>query len=183
MKRLFKFKYPKLTALVIAIITAYLLFAKTPLGIYVSNLGNLSYFGVFISGIFFSFGFSAPFSAGFFIALKPDNPILFAIIGGLGALISDMFIFSLIKVSFKKEFISLEKTPAMKKIGKLFETSFLKKIKVYLLYAFAGILIASPLPDEIGVIMLSGLTKIKVLNLAIISFVLNTIGILILLFI
>jgi uncharacterized membrane protein YdjX (TVP38/TMEM64 family) len=49
------------------------------------------------------------------------------------------------------------------------------------MYAFAGILIASPLPDEAGVIMLAGLTKIKTWALAIISIILNTIGILIML--
>ena len=49
------------------------------------------------------------------------------------------------------------------------------------MYAFVGILIASPLPDEIGVIMLAGLTKINFKILAIISFILNTLGILIIL--
>ena len=49
------------------------------------------------------------------------------------------------------------------------------------MYAFAGILIASPLPDEAGVTMLAGLTKISVKSLALISFILNTLGIIILL--
>jgi len=48
---------------------------------------------------------------------------------------------------------------------------------------YLGILIASPLPDEAGVIMLAGLTKIKSNVFAILSFSLNTAGILILLLI
>jgi len=56
-----------------------------------------------------------------------------------------------------------------------------EKIRIYLMYAFAGILIASPLPDEAGVTMLAGLTKISVKSLALISFILNTLGIIILL--
>jgi hypothetical protein len=52
-----------------------------------------------------------------------------------------------------------------------------KKLRTYLMYIFAGGLIASPLPDEAGVILLAGLTKIKPRILAIIGFILNSLGI------
>jgi len=51
----------------------------------------------------------------------------------------------------------------------------------FFLYIIAAILIASPLPDEAGITILAGLTKIKAYAVAIISIILNTIGILILL--
>ena len=52
-----------------------------------------------------------------------------------------------------------------------------KRTKHYLLYAFAGLVIASPLPDEIGVSLL-GISKIKLYKFIIISFIFNTIGVL-----
>jgi len=178
---LFKYKYPKLTLLVLAIILAYILFRNPNVSGFVSGLGNLSYLGVFIAGLFFAFGFSAPFSVGFFITLNPENLILAGIIGGLGALLGDLFIFNLIKVSFKGEFNQINKTKAVKAARKFIKDSFGKKITYYLLLAFAGFFIASPLPDEVGVSLLAGLTNIKQGILAVISFTLNTLGIIVLL--
>lgn len=181
MKRLFKFRYPKIMLLILAIILAYLLFRNPSVQDYVSHLGALSYVGIFIAGILFAFGFTAPFSVGFFINLDPSNIWLTGLVGGLGALMADLIIFSTIKFSFEGEFKRLRNSPTIVKIKKVIEQSFTEKIKVYLMYIFAGILIASPLPDEAGVIMLAGLTKISAKILALISFLLNTLGIIILL--
>jgi len=167
--------------LILAIILAYIFFGNPSIQNYISHLGALSYAGIFIAGIFFAFGFTAPFSVGFFINLDPSNIWLAGIVGGLGALIADLIIFSTIKISFEDEFKRLRNSNTIVKITKLIEKSFTEKIKVYLMYAFAGILIASPLPDEAGVIMLAGLTKISAKSLALISFILNTLGIIILL--
>jgi len=180
-KRAWKFKYPRILVLIIMILLAYLIFREPPVNSFVSNLGSLSELGIFIAGMLFSFGFTAPFAAGFFITLNPENIFLAGIIGGLGALISDFLIFSFIRISFKREFNQLKKTKPIKFLSFEIEKKFEKKVKIYLLYIFAGILIASPLPDEIGIIMLADLTKIKPYTLAILSFILNTGGIIILL--
>ena len=177
---LFGFRYPKTALLIITIIIACIIFKNPFINEFVGSLGNLSYFGVFIAGVLFAFGFTAPFAAGFFITLNPSNILAAGIVGGLGALLSDLFIFSFIRISFEDEFKRLGKTKLIKKTETSIERNFGKKLKNYLIYALAGFLIASPLPDELGVIMLAGLTKIKVDILAIISFILNTTGIIIL---
>lgn len=181
MKTLFKLKYPKIFLLILFIILAYVIFSNPKVSGFISSLDNLKYLGIFIAGIFFTFGFSSPFSAGFFITSNPDNILLAGVIAGFGAMLGDLFIFNLIRFSFIDEFQKLKKTKIAREINSVIEKDFGKKIKNYLMYTFVGILIASPLPDEIGVIMLAGLTKIKQNLLAIISFILNTIGILILL--
>ncbi|MBS3083383.1 hypothetical protein J4423_01115 [Candidatus Pacearchaeota archaeon] len=181
MKKLFKFKYPKIMLLTATIVLSYLIFRNPSISSYFSHLGNLGYFGVFIGGILFAFGFTAPFSVGLFISLAPSNIWIAGIVGGFGALISDLLIFKFIKISFEDEFKRLRKTRTIKGMGYLIQRSVGERIKVYLMYVFAGILIASPLPDEIGVVMLAGLTKINFKVLAILSFILNTLGILIIL--
>ena len=175
------YDYPKLTALVICIILAYFLFSNPSTQTYASHLGSYGYLGVFIAGILFAFGFTAPFSVGFFISLNPANIWIAGIIGGLGALMSDLIIFSTIKVSFEDEFKRLRNSKTFVRITRLIEKSIKEKIRIYLMYVFVGILIASPLPDEAGVTMLAGLTKISAKSLALISFILNTLGIVILL--
>ena len=57
--------------------------------------------------------------------------------------------------------------------------NFSRRFRIYLLYAFAGLIIASPLPDEVGVMMLSGLTSINTKTMILISFLFNSLGILI----
>ncbi|PIN77882.1 hypothetical protein COV15_01145 [Candidatus Woesearchaeota archaeon CG10_big_fil_rev_8_21_14_0_10_34_12] len=85
-----------------------------------------------------------------------------------------MLLFSFIRFSFENEFLSLRKTKFFKEISELVEATFGSKLKFYLLYFLAGVVIASPLPDEFGVIMIAGLTKIKPGTLAFVGFVLNS---------
>jgi membrane protein DedA with SNARE-associated domain len=125
----------------------------------------------------FSFGFLAPFAIGFFITLNPKDIFLTSIVAGLGASLSCWIMFHTIRISFMKEFNRLENTKTIKKIIKLIDKKINHKVRNYLLYIFAGIVISSPLPDEIGITMLAGLTKIKQNVLIIISFILSTIGI------
>ncbi len=181
MRRLFKFKYPKLLVLAIFIILSYLLFSNEDVQNFVLGLGNLSYIGVFLAGILLAFGFTAPFAVGFFII--SDYPLIFiaAVLGALGAMVGDLIIFRFIRSYFMDEFIRLEHTKEVKKITELIKKEFSHKARIYLIYAFAGIAISSPLPDELGLVMLAGLTKINGFLLGKISFVLHFIGILIIL--
>lgn len=175
------FRYKKIFLLLLSILASYFIFSNPKVADYVSSLNSFGYLGVFIAGLFFAFGFTSPISAGFFITLNPENLWLAGVLGGLGALIGDIIIFKFIRFSFMDEFQRLKKTSIIKKVSMLIDETLGHKIKVYFIYAFAGIFIASPLPDEAAIIMLAGLTKIKLNILAIISFVMNTAGILILL--
>ncbi|MEM2956544.1 MAG: hypothetical protein QW041_03160 [Candidatus Pacearchaeota archaeon] len=167
------FKYPKLSGFVLAVIIAYVMFSNPNVSKFIANLGELGYLGAFIAGIFYTFGFSSPFSAGFFIDLNPSNVVLAGILGGLGAFSGDMFIFRFAKKYFREEFEMLGKNKIIKSIG--------KRMSNFVLYIFAAILIASPLPDEAGITMLAGISKIKFYLIASMSIIFNTLGIFILL--
>ena len=180
-KKVFKFKYPKLLLLSLIIVLTYIIFTQSYFEKPVSLIKDLGYFSIIISGVLFSFGFTTPIATGIFLSLNPENIFLAALLGGTGAMISDLFIFKIIKLSFTNEFKLLEKTRSLKTIISLIDKNIKHKIKIYLLYAFVGIIIASPLPDEMGVTMLAGLTSIKINKLALLSFLLNTTGIAILL--
>ena len=182
-KRLFAFKYPKLLLLAITILLSYYLFNFPAFSSWISQLGSLSYLGTFIAGILFSFGFTAPFSVGFFLTTNAENIFLATVMGGIGAMTSDLLIFKIIKVSFLNEFESLKKEKLVKSIRKIVYNHSPTLLKHYLLYVFAGIIISSPLPDEIGVSLLAGLTTISAKKLAIIGFILNSIGIFLILLI
>lgn len=173
----FHFHYRKLFLLVLVALIAYFIFRNPEVQGFVSSLGKLEYLGIFIAGMLFTFGFTTPFAVGFFVVLNPSNPFLVALIGGVGALVGDLFIFSVIRFSFIDEFKRLEKTSVIKGIRNEMKTHFSHRVRLYILYALAGIIIASPLPDEAGVIMLAGLTNIRAKVMASISFLFNSLGI------
>lgn len=180
---LFKLKYPKISIFIILIVVAYFIFKIQYVNQFVSSLsfGSLGYFGIFIAGILFSLGFTAPFAVGFFLLLNPSNIWLAAVVGGLGSLLADLSIFEFDKLSLEDEFRKINKSKPSKKINQLIKNLFGKKANIYLTSFIACIFIASPLPDEFGVTMIEGLTKINVKMFILISFILHTLGMLILL--
>jgi len=181
-KKFFGSQYPKLILLIIIIIITYHLFQNPLIVEYTEKLNQIGYVGIFIAGMLFAFGFSAPIAVAFFIISNPSNIIIAGIVAGFGAFLSDMAIFNWVKYSLEDEFEKIKHSKTIKGLNKKIERNIGLKIRNYLLYFFAGILIASPLPDEVGVTMMAGLTKIKRRVLGIISFILNTIGITIILY-
>lgn len=173
-------KYPKFLLLFITILVAYLLFngrTNPKFHVFVVSLGFL---GTFLTGILFTYGFTAaPATAIFLILAKEQNILLAGLIGGLGALLGDLFIFNFIRHSFKDEVRKLNREKVIVYINHKTPSLF----KRYFLPLAAGFIIASPLPDEIGVTMLATIKSISTKIFSILSYLLNTAGIFIILLI
>ena len=173
-------KYPKLLLLLITFIAAYLLFYSrnyTPFNDFILSLG---YSGTFVAGMLFTYGFTAaPATAIFLILAQHQNIYLASLIGGIGALIGDLLIFSFIRHSFADEFRKLSR----EKIIMQFNGRMPDRIKKYFLPVVAGFVIASPLPDEIGIMLLAASKAISTKIFGVISYVLNTAGIFVIYFI
>lgn len=180
-EKIFRFKYPKLLILTISIVLAYALFSDIEFTNKIP-LTSTGYLTTFIGGILIAFGFTIPFGVGLLINSSPQNLVIGALVAGLGATLSDLLIFKFIKFSFMNEFKEIEKTKTMKKIKEIVTKNKHILIRHYLIYVFVGIIIATPLPDEIGVSMLAGLTTINAKKLAIISFILHSLFIFLILY-
>lgn len=178
-----RFRYHKLLILLLSIAGAYYIFSNGQFDGFLESIRSSWYFGTLLAGMMFSFGFTTPFSVGYFLTLNSPNILVHGIIGGFGALISDLLIFHIVRLSFMDEFEMLENTRPMKFLSRIINRSIGKKIMNYLKFSIAGIIIASPLPDELGITMLAGLTKIRSSVLSLISIVMNTIGIMVILWI
>jgi len=144
---------------------------------FLSQLGILS---ALLGGMLFSFGFSAPFGMGIFLAIAPDIPIWIAApVGGFGAFLSDVAIFQTLRVPFfALEVERLRSASLTRWLHSVFlHDGMSDRIHKFALWTMAGIFIASPLPDEIGVSLVSTLTNIESKRFALLSFLLNTAGI------
>lgn len=174
-----KIQYPKLSALLICITAAYILFRTDFFKDLAGILNSHGYISIFLAGFLFAYGFTAPFAVGFFITLATQvNIFIAAALAGGGALIADLIIFQFIRTSFQNEFDRLKLTRLFQKIRALLDNHFSNKLKKYILWSIAGFLIASPLPDEFGVSLISGFTNLNKKIFSAISYFLNTMGIL-----
>jgi len=169
-----KIKYPKFALLLLTFVIAYALLSWRSTLPFQDVLLSLGYFGAFILGIFFAYGFTAAPATVFLLMLAKDyNIFLFGLIGGLGALTADLFLFTFIRSSFADEI----KKASNEKVVKKFSHMIHGHLKKYVVPALAGFIIASPLPDEIGVCLLAT-SKISPRAFSVLSYLLNTLGIL-----
>ena len=172
-------KYPKLLLLACTVILATVMFRTESTQSFFHGLGDFGYISAFFGGMLFAFGFGAPFGVAILATIANDvNIFIGAGLGGLGALLSDYLLFKFIRLTFNDE---IERFKNSKSFG-LFHGLLIRrippKISFYISLGIAGIVIASPLPDEFGVALLAGITTVRERTFAIISFALNTLGIL-----
>ena len=183
MKLLRKIKHPKLTTFAVVIVIAYIIFSGETVKNFFGQLGFSSYFGALMAGSLYAFGFTSPIATGIFLTMNPPNIFLAAFLGGIGALLVDILIYKFTSLSFKDEFEDLRKTNAIKSTKRIIKKKFGRKILKYLNYLLAVLIIGSPLPDEAGITILAGFSKIKLTELIIISYLCNTAGIFVILLI
>src|SRR3989344_8699845 len=169
-----RYHYKNLTFLVASLCIAYALSGNETFHSYLLHLGNLGYVGAFISGILFVSTFTVAIaSLILLVLLEGYSPWEIGLIAGAGAVIGDLIIFRIIKDDLKKEIVSLYNfVDHNNHLRKVFHSRYFS----WTLPVIGAILIASPLPDEIGV-SLMGLSKISTIRFVILSFVLNATGI------
>lgn len=129
-------------------------------------------FAIFVAGLMYASFVTTPLSiASFYLLALHTNPLLLALIGGVGAAVGDVLLIHLLRL-LKKDLPRFSTKGLVHDIKKL-----LHSVNLHFVALTLGILIiASPLPDEIGLILL-GATKLPDYKIFLISAVLNAIGI------
>jgi len=170
--------YPKLTILVTTYAVVLFMFNEN-INVHIHYaLAPLGYLGIFITGVLYTYGFTSAIATAILLILAGDQNILAAaLIGGAGAVIGDLTIFRFIKHSVADEFRNLTKEK-----GIIYLTASIpKNLKKHIVIILGYLVLSSPLPDEIGVSFLASYTKVSERMFIIISYVMNTLGILIIL--
>lgn len=167
-------KYKNLTIFGISLIVAFALSRFEAFHTFLLSLGNLGYIGAFLAGMLFVSTFTVTTGAVILLVLAEQlSPIEIGLIAGLGAVVGDFTIFRFIKDNLASELESiynhLDSDHHFKKV-------LHSKYFSWTLPVIGAIIIASPFPDEIGV-SLMGISKMKTYQFIFLSFLLNTIGI------
>ena len=167
--------FSDLSIILVSILVAVILVKAHVITRLLDGIENLEWLGSFVAGLFFTSVFTtAPAIVALGEIARANSLWTTALFGAAGAVIGDMFIFSFMRDRFSEHLMELLKHEGM---GKRFRAVFRLRSFKWLTFLLAGLIIASPLPDEIGISLL-GFSKMKLSRFLVLSFVVNTIGIL-----
>ena len=164
--------FPRLTTITLSYVAAGLVFIFLGPKFFQTLIVPFGIIGVFAAGALYTYSFTTSIGALLLIALLPYHSVgVMAVVGGIGAAVADFTIFKLIRNDLKKEVDRIATSKLIQQIG--CRGIFCKRWFRDLLGA---IVIASPLPDEVGVAMMST-AKIKKETFILLTFIADVIGI------
>lgn len=127
----------------------------------------------FVAGMLYTSFLTSPIALAMLIGLAQDNnPIMIAVVGGLGGAFVDFLIVRVLRDN-SKDINAVSKELQFQKVAKFLKSYHLE----FIIPILGALIIASPFPDEIGLLML-GASKLKYRELLVLTFVLDTAGIL-----
>ena len=141
---------------------------------------SLGILGAFVMGLLYSAGVTSPAAiAGFFVLGKSMNPVVLAVVGATGAMITNFLVFYFIRHKLV-EYLDKFAGKFMKQNMHIWRHRVNNHPHLkHLLPLFAGTLVASPLPTEIAIGLFAAL-KIEMKKFLVYTFIFNLISIFIL---
>ncbi len=164
--------------LIVSIFAAGYFLASPDFHKVIEGLNSMGYLGAFIAGLFFSSMFTTvPATVSLFILGNSLNPLIIAPIAAVGAMLADFLIFSIIKYKLAHHYGIFDRLLLWFRERRT--VKYIKKHKVlkYSIPAIGAFIIASPLPDELGIAIL-GASKYNTKHFFIVAFLMNMLGIL-----
>lgn len=161
--------------LIVGSIIGAVIFSQTgALDILVQKIQGYAPLSSFVAGSFFTTLITTPFSivALAHIAQAGVSPFLIAFWGAFGAMLGDLIIFLFIKDRLAEDVTYLIKAGHYEKYFSVFHLRFFRWLTPFV----GALIIASPLPDELGIAMM-GLSKMRTAILLPVSYIMNFIGI------
>lgn len=162
-----------------SLISAVILVATNLVDLVLARTQISHYIGSFVAGIFFTSIFtSLPATVALGEIAQLDGVMAVAIFGALGSLCGDLFIFRFVRDNIRRDLDwlidALRREERWLKIHRrLTELHTLE----WFIPLLGAVIIASPLPDELGLLLL-GLSRIKTKTVVALTFSLNFLGIL-----
>lgn len=135
---------------------------------------HISFLNSFISGFFFTSVFTtAPAIAALAEISQIDSRLATSFFGGLGAMCGDFIIFQFVRDRLSTHVFDLLKIKGgMRRLQAHLRNKYFR----WLTFLVGGLIIASPIPDEVGLSLL-GFSKMRTVWFLVLSFVFNFIGI------
>ncbi len=160
--------------IILSILVAVILMQTGVLAHLLESIQEFRFLSSFVVGLFFTSVFTtAPAIVAFGEIVQTHSLLLTAFWGALGAMCGDFIIFRFMRDKFAEHLLEVLQIQGM---GKRLKLLFKRKFFHWLTLLLGGLIIASPLPDELGLSLL-GFSKIKTSRFLPLSFTFNFIGI------
>lgn len=134
---------------------------------------NWRIIGNFITGFFFTSAITVGPATAALAALSRTQPIfIIALVGALGSVVGDFLIFKFVRSRITDDFLALVERPKLIRLAHILHLEIFR----FFLPFIGALVIASPLPDEIGLAMM-GVSKMANKKFFLISYIANFFGI------
>lgn len=160
--------------IMLSIVIALLLLKSGTITMMLDSSREFGHIGSFISGMFFTSIFTTAPAIVTLGELSTRMGIFeTALWAAMGAVVGDMVIFRFVKDRMSMHLLEiLPSKSGMRRFTKLMRFRFFR----YLTFFAGGVIIASPLPDELGISLL-GLSRMREIHFVPLSFAFNFLGI------
>jgi membrane protein YqaA with SNARE-associated domain len=153
-KILARLRYPKLFLLCMSALAGFLMYFDQNNFHFHEMIISAGYIGIFFAGFFLAHGFTmGPAIASLFIISQAEPLFPTAFIATIGAIIGNSTFYALLRISYHSELAELSRTPVFIKLQKWANRNTPQFVRAYILPVFAGIISATPLPDEFSVVL------------------------------
>ena len=137
------------------------------------SLGSLGYFGAFIAGALFVSTFTAAIGAVILLVLANNMPaIQIGVLAAFGAVLCNLILFKFVKGDLTQEIVPIYNELGGHHLTKVLHTKYFS----WSIPVIGALLIALPIPDELGVTLL-GLSKMSTTKFLVLCFILHVVGI------
>lgn len=162
--------------IMLSVLTAVLLVRTNVLANLLVSVGGMEIFGTFIAGMFFTSIFTtAPAIATLGEISLLQGIFYTALFGAMGSVLGDLIIFRFVRDRFSGHVAEIMMHQS---VWRRFHLLFKRRFFRWTTFLAGGFILASPLPDELGIAVL-GFSKMRVKYFILLSFVSNFLGIVI----
>lgn len=166
----------KLVILCLSILFAWFVVKAGHLDTIIQFILPFKYVAAVAVGVLYTSIFTTPFAmAGFYLLAPNFDPLTLAAVGGIGAVVGDLVI-----LKFFRKLLKFIPQVGIRNLSKVLGKVLKRKHHDTLAIILGCLFIMLPLPDEVGLLML-GATRLSDGRLIILSYILNSVGILLLL--
>ena len=159
----------------LSVLVAVLLVQTEVLTNLLAFAGQAEIFGAFVAGMFFTSIFTtAPAIAALGEISILQGIFYTALFGAAGSVLGDLIIFRFVRDRFSEH---VSEIMTHQSVWRRFHLLFKRRFFRWFTFFVGGFILASPLPDELGIAVL-GFSKMRVKYFALLSFAFNFLGIL-----
>lgn len=179
-----RLRYPKLILLSLSIFIGFLIYFDQNNFHFHSLIYNSGYFGIFIAGALLAHGFTMGPAIAMLLIISENHPLLStSLIATTGTIIGNAIAYNLLRISYHQELAELSRLPFFVRLQKWADKNTPEFVRTYVLPVFAGIISATPLPDEFSVVLIKASKKISITAFTIITAIVSIFGVTIILLI